>query len=211
MGIEERRARERDRRRREILDAAWHVAGEVGWSSFSVERVGARAELGRATVYGYFESLEALVETMAEEALRKLSNRVSSTRGLAEALDAPVRFSQAEPAAFALIFQQALDPRPAFSSEQLERVRAEAQQLIRTLLRLAARPGVVLPEDAESSEAFLTGIAMAGVSVPELRSNTPLRRKWQDFCLSLDQAPKKLAADEPVGKPGDPATGARKP
>ncbi|HEY4118786.1 MAG TPA: helix-turn-helix domain-containing protein [Byssovorax sp.] len=201
MGIDERRAREKDRRRREILDAAWAVAREVGWSAFSVERVGAKAELGRATVYGYFESLDALVEAMADEALTRLSDRVSSTQGLEGALDAPVRFSQADPAAFALLFQATLDPRPAFSSEALARVRAEAQQLIRTLLRLAARPGVVLPEDAASAEAFLTGVAMAGVTVPELRSNTPLRRKWQDFCLSLHAPP---AADKRVDAKAGP-------
>ena len=136
MGIDERRAREKDRRRREILDAAWAVAREVGWSAFSVERVGAKAELGRATVYGYFESLDALVEAMADEALTRLSDRVSSTQGLEGALDAPVRFSQADPAAFALLFQATLDPRPAFASEALARVRAEAQQLIR-IARLA--------------------------------------------------------------------------
>mgnify|MGYP000328900482 CR=1 FL=1 len=65
MGIADRRSRERERRQRDILDAAWLVAEEVGWATFSVERVAAKAELGRATVYGYFESLDHLVEAMA--------------------------------------------------------------------------------------------------------------------------------------------------
>ena len=34
------------------------VAEEQGWARFSVEKVAAKAELGRATIYGYFESLE---------------------------------------------------------------------------------------------------------------------------------------------------------
>jgi AcrR family transcriptional regulator len=188
MGIAERRERERERRRREILDAAWTVA-ESGWSVFSMERVAAKAELGRATIYGYFPSLEALVAAMAEEALRDLSNRTTGAHALAEALDAPVRFSQANPAAFALLFPPATDTRPMFLSADLGRLREEAQQMVRALRTMASKNGATLPEDAASAEAFLAGIAMAGVTVPELRSNTPLRRKWQEFCLSLEPPP----------------------
>ncbi len=186
MGIAQRRERERDRRRREILDAAWFVAEAGGWPTFSMERVAAKAELGRATIYGYFPSLEALVAALADEALQNLSNRTAQAQGLAEALDAPVRFSQASPAAFALLFPHAADLRPVFSSPDLLRLRDEAQQMIRALRGLAAKAGASLPEDVASAEAFLAGIAMAGATVPELRQNTPLRRKWQDFCLSME-------------------------
>ena len=186
MGINERRTRERERRRQDILDAAWIVAGEVGWAGFSVERVAAHAELGRATVYGYFDSLEALVEAMAEAALELLSNRVAEADGLTEALDVPLRFSQKHPAAFALLFQEgAVDTRPAFSTEQLTEARREARQIVGALNRLVSRSQASLPEDAAEARAFLAGVAMAGVAVPELRTNTPLRRRWQDFCLAL--------------------------
>lgn len=194
MGIAERRERERERRRREILDAAWFVAEAGGWPTFSMERVAAKAELGRATIYGYFPSLEALVAALADEALQSLSNRAAQAQGLAEALDAPVRFSQASPAAFALLFPHAADLRPVFSSPDLLRLRDEAQQMIRALRGMAAKAGASLPEDVASAEAFLAGIAMAGATVPELRQNTPLRRKWQDFCLSMES---EAAASDP--------------
>jgi AcrR family transcriptional regulator len=151
-----------------------------------MERVAAKAELGRATIYGYFASLEALVAAMAEEALQNLASRTTQAQGLAEALDAPVRFSQASPAAFALLFPHTADLRPTFSSPELIRLRDEAQQMVRTLRSMAAKAGASLPEDAASAEVFLAGIAMAGATVPELRENTPLRRKWQEFCLSLE-------------------------
>lgn len=207
MGIAERRERERERRRREILDAAWSVAESGGWPAFSMERVAAVAELGRATIYGYFPSLDALVGTMAEEALQNLSTRTSEAQGLAEALDAPVRFSQASPAAFALLFPQASEPKPVFTSPDLLRLRDEAQQMVRTLRRMAAKSGAALPEDAASAEAFLAGIAMAGATVPELRASTPLRRKWQEFCLSLEANPNGVP---PPAQTGD-ASGAAGP
>jgi AcrR family transcriptional regulator len=210
MGIADRRSRERERRQRDILDAAWLVAEEVGWATFSVERVAAKAELGRATVYGYFESLDALVEAMADDALQQLSDRVSSTDGLPEALDVPLRFSQKSPAAFALLFQESgKDPRPAFSSKSIERIRREARQLVGALRRLATRSQAALPEDAAEAEAFLAGIAMAGVAVPELRTSTPLRRKWQDFCLTLGTqlAGKKAEAPAPGEGPESAGSG----
>jgi AcrR family transcriptional regulator len=195
MGIMERRERERSRRRREILDAAWSVAEGGGWPTFSMERVAAKAELGRATIYGYFPSLEALVAALAEEALQSLASRTTQAQGLAEALDAPVRFSQASPAAFALLFSQAGDLRPVFSTPDLVRLRDDAQQMIRALRGMAAKAGASLPEDAASAEVFLAGIAMAGVTVPELRENTPLRRKWQEFCLSLETDTARLGSE----------------
>jgi AcrR family transcriptional regulator len=186
MGITERREREREQRRRDILDAAWSVAEELGWATFSVERVAAKAELGRATVYGYFDSLEALVEAMAEEAVDKLSDRVGQAQRLPEALDVPLRFSQQSPAAFALLFQQGtVDARPAFSTANLQSARAEARQILGALHRLGTRSRATLPADAAEAQAFLAGIAMASVAVPELRTNTPLRRRWQEFCLAI--------------------------
>lgn len=203
MGINERRARERERRQRDILDAAWLVAEDGGWAVFSVERVAAKAELGRATVYGYFESLEALVEAMAEEALEQLGGRVAEAEGLVDALDVPLRFSQKSPAAFSLLFQQqgSFDSRPGFASERLEAARREARQIIGALHRLVARSRAALPADAAEAQAFLAGIALAGVAVPELRSNTPLRRRWQDFCLAIGIS---AAAPQAPQAPADP-------
>ena len=183
MGIAERRAREREQRTADILKAAWRVASSAGWASFSVERVAAEAELGRATIYGYFESLEVLVLEMARAAQRELSERIAESAGLPEALDVPVRFAQSNRPGFALLFPPAPDPRPAFCTDALLQVQSEARQLLGHLQRLAERSGAILPEDSRSAAAFLTGIAMAGALVPELSESTTLRHKWQDFCL----------------------------
>jgi AcrR family transcriptional regulator len=205
MGISDRRSREREQRQKDILAAAWSVAEDGGWATFSVERVAAKAELGRATVYGYFESLDALVEAMAEEALDKLSDRVAGAQALSEALDVPLRFSQHNPAAFALLFPQGAGaPHAAFASADLTRARTEARQMLGALHRLGTQSGATLPTDAAEAQAFLAGVAMASVAVPELRSSTPLRRRWQDFCLAVG-----LGA-EPPKPPAEPPPGARR-
>src|SRR5688572_9405226 len=183
MGIEERRAREREQRKIEIVRAAWEVAQRLGWAGFSVERVASEAELGRATVYGYFESLETLVAELGREALTDLGSRLADASGLAEALDVPVRFSQQRPAAFELLFPSGQDSRPAFSGPAIGAIRSEARQHIARLLRLASRSRPQLPDDAKSAETFLAGIAMAATIVPELKESTTLRRRFHDFCL----------------------------
>jgi len=183
MGIPERREREREQRRREILLAAWEVAESRGWSGFSVEQVAQQAELGRATVYGYFESLQALVVALAQEALQMLSQRLAATSELRAALDVPVRFAQANPAAFQLLFAGPSPPRQDFVSPELERVRADASLLIGRLERLLRNNGATLPEDAQGAAAFVRGITLAAAVVPELKASTTLRWRWQQFCL----------------------------
>jgi AcrR family transcriptional regulator len=182
MGIAERRAREREQRRRDILTSAWEVAERVGWARFSVEQVAAEAELGRATVYGYFASQNELVVAMASEALEQLSAKLAAAPGLREALDVPVRFAQANPPAFALLFPSDENQHRQFQSPELAQVCAQARDQIARLTRLAERTGTPLPQAATASE-FLSAVAMAGVLVPELRASTTLRRRWQDFCL----------------------------
>ncbi|APR85764.1 Hypothetical protein A7982_11113 [Minicystis rosea] len=186
MGIPERRAREHARRRQEILDAAWAVAEEGGWASFHLKGVAQHAELGRTTLYEYFTSLDMLVKTMAEQALEILESSVAAAESLADALDVPLRLSQRRPAAFSLLLLPTIiDPRPAFASEDVLRARRRATQMLSALHRLASRSGAALPESAMEAQAFLAGVAMAGASVPALRSSTPLRRRFQDFCLAL--------------------------
>jgi AcrR family transcriptional regulator len=176
--------------------AAWEVAEDGGWTRFSVERVAARAELGRATVYSYFESAAALICAMARQALDALAERLKVAPGLAEALDVPVRFAQANAAAFYLLFPGGAEPAQPFSSEELNQIRAEAHRLISHLQRLALRDNTQLASVSADAGTFLTGISLAAAIVPELRASTTLRRRWQNFCLGENPDPVPDAKQE---------------
>lgn len=196
MGIDDRRERERKKRRDDILDAAWTVAGKLGWSAFSVERVAAEAELGRATVYAYFVSIDELVAEMGRGALELLQERLAQAESTEEALDVPVRLSQASPAHFELLFPQAKDTRSHMSSSELTEIRETARELLGRLSRVAERQATALPEDARSRAAFLAGVSMAGAAVPELRASTTLRHQWQEFCLGSSRNPAPMTETE---------------
>lgn len=187
MGIDERRTRERERRKSDIIASAWTVAERDGWSTFSIEQVAKHAELGRATVYGYFESLEELVLVMARSAVDELEQRVAAAPGLVEALDVPVRLAQQQPAAFALLFEQTRDKRPHLHNADLDATRTRAREIVGRVRTLAAKAGSALPEDAREAAAFVAGISMAGALVPDLRSSTPLRHRFHEFALKASR------------------------
>ena len=76
------REKQRERRRRDILDAARDLIGDKGLDSTSIEEVAARAEVGPATVYNYFGSKNDLlyallvryIEQEAEQGESSLQN-----------------------------------------------------------------------------------------------------------------------------------------
>ena len=60
MGVSERKERERERRREDILDAAEKVFFEKGIDLATMEDVALTAELSKATLYLYFSSKEEI-------------------------------------------------------------------------------------------------------------------------------------------------------
>ena len=72
MGIAERREREKQRRRNDILDAAEHVFFEKGLKSATMDEVAEEAELSKGTLYLYFKSKEDLYLGITERALTVL-------------------------------------------------------------------------------------------------------------------------------------------
>ena len=72
MSTTQRRAREKENRRRSILDAARAVFFENGFQLATVDDVAARAEVSKGTVYLYFESKETILAHLLLEGLEQL-------------------------------------------------------------------------------------------------------------------------------------------
>jgi AcrR family transcriptional regulator len=72
MSTRQRRAREKERRRRSILDAARSAFFENGFQSVTVDDIAARAEVSKGTVYLYFESKETILAYLLLEGLGEL-------------------------------------------------------------------------------------------------------------------------------------------
>jgi len=68
MGIVERRIREKEERRKLILEAAKSLALEKGVAAFSMQDIADATELSKATLYLYFQSKEAILEEIFRDA-----------------------------------------------------------------------------------------------------------------------------------------------
>lgn len=76
MGIQERKKREREMRRRQIQDAAKELFITKGFGSTTMEDIAQRAELSAATIYLYFKNKDELYASLNLIAFQYLYNKI---------------------------------------------------------------------------------------------------------------------------------------
>ncbi len=75
MGLKERRNREREERKRQILDAARDLLFAEGLQATSVNKIAKNAELGVGTIYSYFKNKEEIFAALQQEGIELLHAR----------------------------------------------------------------------------------------------------------------------------------------
>jgi AcrR family transcriptional regulator len=80
VGLKERRKREKELRRKQILDAARTLLLKRGISSTSMNRIARDAELSVGTIYIYFKNKEELYAELQEEGLNILYDKVKEAK-----------------------------------------------------------------------------------------------------------------------------------
>jgi AcrR family transcriptional regulator len=80
VGLKERRKREKELRRKQILDAARALLLKRGISSTSMNRIARDAELSVGTLYIYFKNKEELYAELQEEGLNLLYDKVKEAK-----------------------------------------------------------------------------------------------------------------------------------
>ena len=76
MGIQERKERERERRRQQIIVAAKKVFSEKGFNKATMDDIAGQAELSPGTLYLYFKNKEELYASLSLRILQYLHIRV---------------------------------------------------------------------------------------------------------------------------------------
>jgi len=113
VATSDRREQERLHRRQEILLAARAVFAEYGFRRATVEQIATRAEVGKGTVYLYFENKEAILAGLLLQALGELATRLQAANDSCPVLhpdqrlramaDAYLAFAQNAPDYFRLL------------------------------------------------------------------------------------------------------------
>ncbi len=76
MGIYERKQREKEQRKSEILEAARNVFSKKGFNSATMEEIASQAELSPGTLYLYFKNKEELHTSLSIEILKHLVKEI---------------------------------------------------------------------------------------------------------------------------------------
>jgi len=76
MGIQERKEREKERRKQQIIVAAKRVFSEKGFNKATMEDIASEAELSPGTLYLYFKNKEELYASLSLRILQYLNIRV---------------------------------------------------------------------------------------------------------------------------------------
>ena len=77
MGIYERKQREKEQRRLEILSAARKVFSSKGFNSTTMEEIASQAELSPGTLYLYFKNKEELHTSLSINILAYISSQIN--------------------------------------------------------------------------------------------------------------------------------------
>jgi AcrR family transcriptional regulator len=80
LGVKERRIREKESLRQEILDAARELFIEEGYESVSMRRIAEKIEYSPTTIYLYFQDKAELLNHICAETFEKLIVRLERSR-----------------------------------------------------------------------------------------------------------------------------------
>lgn len=193
MSTSERRAREKEQRKQEILEAARKVFSSKGIAEATVEDVAAAAELGKGTIYLYFSSKEEILAHLLLEGfdilLGKLTEAYAPTQSLspAERLHrltwAYLQFFKENPFYFRLMVAfdrgRLHEKIPSELGEEIKAKNQEALQWVARAVNDGIQKGLFRPCDP-----WLTAAALwASIHGVIVLMSIPFRRELLGFSL----------------------------
>lgn len=112
MGVQERKAREKEELRNEILDAARELFVELGYEAVSMRKIADRIEYSPTTIYLYFKDKSDLLDCICSDTLQQLVERLEAisqsgtdpAEGLRRGLRAYIDFGLEHPAHYRVTF-----------------------------------------------------------------------------------------------------------
>ena len=115
MGVQERRAREREGTREEILDAARALFVREGYENVSIRKIAERIEYAPGTIYLYFRDKAEILERICDETFAKLAQKMHAINadpanpldGLRRGLRTYIQFGVDNPNHYIVTFVQA--------------------------------------------------------------------------------------------------------
>jgi AcrR family transcriptional regulator len=157
MGVTERRQREKEAVRNQILTAATELFVEEGYESVSMRKIADRIEYAPSTIYLYFQDKESLFNTIALEVFQELTERISAleaanlppTEALRRGMRIYVEFGIAHPHHYRLTFGPCPVPESPDRIQPCDAAGHECFDTLRRALRRCIDAGEIEVKDLE--------------------------------------------------------------
>lgn len=115
MSIEDRRARDREARRRLIISTARRLAESEGWDAVTTRRLSTEIEYSQPVLYKHFSGMEEIAAAVAIEGFAELGDALATARAGAETPEDALRriahahmnFARENPALYDAMFSRA--------------------------------------------------------------------------------------------------------
>lgn len=167
MGVAERREREREQLRANIIDAARDLLLEVGLAGLSMRSIAERIEYSPATIYLYFRDKEELLEAVMEAGFTRLHEVVMAEleRAGPDATwpeqygamgRAYARFAVENPAYFRIMFE--LPGTRQLGREERPTIHPDALEQSEHMIRRAVEAGQFWVPDARRTAIYGWGL-----------------------------------------------------
>lgn len=169
MGLKERREREKQARREQILNAARELLHEKGIHAASMNQIAKKAELGVATLYSYFKNKEDLFIALQQEGLdllkshlmKVLDHQTDPRIKLRDMAWAFLEFSQQQKKFYYIINYFISNPEILFEPQLKDLVDLRAQKtlsVVETVVREGIEQGVFKPIDSMRCTIMFWGL-----------------------------------------------------
>ena len=161
MGVRERRARERENLRQEILDAAREMFVREGYESVSIRKIAEKVEHAPGTLYLHFQDKAEILHNLCAETFSKLHKRLEAIEkdpsdpfeSLRRGLLSYIRFGLENPSHYTITF---ILPSP----EEVKKAGAHSPgvqcfQHLRDIVQKCIDAGSIASNDAEETAQVL--------------------------------------------------------
>jgi len=186
MGINERRKREKELRERLILDSARELFFNNDYENVTMNDIARAAELGKGTLYSYFESKESIYGALLMEGLEMLKRAIEKAAGsggdaltrLLALYAAYQEFYRKHPAYFRIIFFMAHKDISALVSRRMpEGVETgrEIREVVAKVVEQGVEEGTFTPCDSMLTADVLWSSAMGVIMMIEMQKRNDIK------------------------------------
>ncbi len=170
MGVAERKAREKQELKQQILDAARELFVREGYENVSMRRIGEKIEYSPATIYTYFKDKDEILDCLCEETFLKLhleklaavqQKKGDALEALKKGMETYIRFGLDHPEHYIVTFILRAAPYEKPGSRETRKAKTGQRCFddMRNIVRRCMEEGKIKNSDVEAtSQALWAGI-----------------------------------------------------